>query len=312
MSKKATALTVTAGSKPRLLFTVEERPASFDLTIIIRHATHGMLPDAHGTLTAHEIVEQHISVHNSAKSPTQINAIKITTTINSNRMPPTEHYTLAMKQHSHFAPLFTQRCCNLKHDRFLYNKASQRLVSLGEYDPDRFQLIYMILVSNLQTDKLLDGHRTNCIHVDFTTFRITVLWSFLSLASDALAMSLLLGTTKPEEMHLVEDEKLRYLTGLLPHGFPPLTCIPQYINLRLLFKQQYISASLERYRKAANPPSQEELERHAKLLNITGEFFKEGNVNKVVYRQHMRRVERTLRDDPLFFNDLLFRSTFNL
>src|SRR5208282_6454823 len=55
VSKKATALTVTAGSKPRLLFTVEERPASFDLTIIIRHATHGMLPDAHGTLTTHEI-----------------------------------------------------------------------------------------------------------------------------------------------------------------------------------------------------------------------------------------------------------------
>ena len=308
MAKRAQskAFIITVSDKPRLLFRIKESKSNRDLTIIVRHAPYAELPAADGSRP--KIVEQHLSIHNSYNSLTQINMITFRTLLEGERKPIeiNNHFTAAMKQHSNYAPVFTQRCSNLSGEYFVHKYGDAEAISLGQYDPNRFQLLYMILVSKPDTEEFYEERRTNRKHVYFSNFRVSLIWSFLSLHSDASAMSLLLGTMKPEEINEVMDEDLRILAERLPRGFPPYTCIPQFANLRPLFKSEYIEKLLGKH----GHETTETLERTRRLANIAGEFFKEGTLSGLRYRQHLRRCERELRNDPMFHNDPLFQSVF--
>lgn len=164
----------------------------------------------------------------------------------------------------------------------------------------------MILVSKRDIEELVEELRTNRKHVDFSNFRVSVVWSFMSLSSDGSAMSLFLGTMDPAKIDALTDANLRMLAARLPRGFVPHTCIPHFASLRPLFKSNYIDKLIEQYKNEKT----ETLEQTKYLATIAGEFFKEGTVSGLRYRQHMRRCEIQLRSDPMFYKDKLFQSVF--
>ena len=86
---KRNAFTINVKGQARLLFWVEEQ-SSGDLTIIVKNAPFANLPAdidklietppwLHEPATqpgvSQQVVEQHISIHRSTKSPTHINAV---------------------------------------------------------------------------------------------------------------------------------------------------------------------------------------------------------------------------------------------
>jgi hypothetical protein len=138
---RSKAFIITVGDKPRLLFRISETKRDLDLTVVIRHAPYAELHAVGGLRPKH--AEHHISIHNSYKSPTQINVITLRTRIEgqSELIPVDHHFTAAIKQHANYAPVFTQRCSDLSGGYFLYDHQDDDVISLGEYDPSHFQLL---------------------------------------------------------------------------------------------------------------------------------------------------------------------------
>ena len=204
------------------------------------------------------------------------------------------HYTSSMKTLSNYAPILTNRSVTLDKDYYVHRATKLSAISLGNYDPDHFQVLYRFAVSSLQSEKLSARfERTNCFQMDFAEFRLTVLWSFLSLPSNHRGRLVFVPTVKPEEMHLLHDDNARSLAHLLPAGLPALRMIPEFVELAALLKEDCIQRSVE----ADFEPDQwtpDELEQWIRLLTITGQFFKEGTVDRLRYKQHMSRYRGIL------------------
>jgi len=159
---------------PRTLFSVSERKPSGDLVIRIKTGTfYGV-----GELTE-KIQEQRYSVHVSNDSRSGINAIKQTILLDSGRAIITRQYTKAMKRGNRFAALFTSLVPDLSPDKYLTDTSPRSVIDLGSYDPDAFVLIYMLVISNRDREfSAPPGFQANITHIEFSEFRITVLWSF--------------------------------------------------------------------------------------------------------------------------------------
>jgi hypothetical protein len=69
--------TIDVDGKPKLLFRVQKRPLSGDLTIKTNFEAVTD-PGTFKPLARNRLLEEHISIHTSPKSPTNINAITYT------------------------------------------------------------------------------------------------------------------------------------------------------------------------------------------------------------------------------------------
>lgn len=230
--------------KPRLLFWIEERPRSLDLTVKICSAQYLRVRRPEQESTVEEPLEHHFSIHRSSQSTARINVITGRTLLRSGRPLESDNYAQAMKQHSYYAHIFAVRCPSLFLDRFIF-AGSEDKISLGDFDESQFQLVYQVLVSTNESPILLGNSRINCLRIPFSAFRITVLWSFLSFPASSLGAMFMLQTTKPEELALISDEKLGNLLKIIPIGFPPAVVLDQFGNLSDALKTYYITRILE-------------------------------------------------------------------
>jgi hypothetical protein len=171
---------ITVDGQPRLLFRIEERAKPTDLLIKIRHPKIAKLVRPLGEikkaapplLKAEEtrVKEFHYSVHCSEKSKERINVIKGSLLTDAGEKLPIPHYTEAIKQTDRYAHIFAIRCTDLSHNHFVLREPVPRSISLGEYDPSKFQLIYQVLVSNNDQPRLLVPADTQCKEIEFASF----------------------------------------------------------------------------------------------------------------------------------------------
>jgi hypothetical protein len=182
--------------KPRALLSVSERPNG-DLVLRMRAGgvwrdTGALLPgEARTQLHGRPFRQQHYSVHVSPNSPTGINVIKWTCELDDGEKVTLGNYSRAIKRDKTFAPIFVHRCSNLEGDAYDLRTKDAELISLGDYDPALFSLVYMVMV----------GPRGYSIHPnpassvqmvkhDFSQFNLTVIWSFLSVAASVTCYTL--------------------------------------------------------------------------------------------------------------------------
>jgi hypothetical protein len=173
---KRVIFSILANTKPRKLFTVEER-ASGDLTVIVKHTEfHG-----EGQLEDQRIVAEHFSVHRTLKNPS-LNAIKHTQVLKSGAVNETRNYSSAVKSGTRFAVIFIRRTGGMVNERYDVPANAKEVVSLGRYDPEYLQPIYALLISAPEKRFSLPPKGMNRRDYTFAHFKVTVLWQYLALS----------------------------------------------------------------------------------------------------------------------------------
>jgi hypothetical protein len=285
-------VTIIVGGKRRLLFRVEER-SSGDLLIIVRYPK--FLSPAEDRSKALPIVDLHCSVHQTAQSPTRINAITAVIKFDGDAQEVKElHYTKAMKHNNFAAHVFALRASNLDHEQFEAGDIGGEIRSLRHYNPSHFQLIYQVLVSSQDVPTLTSKGNVNCLQFNASSFLVTVLWSFLSTPSVPFGTILPIATIKPEELGSVEDPALKQIYELMPEGFDPAALLDHFVSLGELLKKIYISRMEEN-----NPPSKQRDEMIEFIKTAT--LFAKGDQSNHKYRKHLRRIAKLLRKNSLVF-----------
>jgi hypothetical protein len=287
--------TITAGGRKRLIFWIDEGPEG-DLQIIVRHPRYIRL-DVEGENPARkrEIQNLYFSVHRTTQSPTQINALTANIKIDHKaRNVRALHYTEAMKQHGRAASVFIVRSSNLDHDQFLKDDAEGDFHSLGSYNPSHFQLLYHVLVSSKDpATALMSDGPTNCKQIDFKYFRLTVLWTFVSIGSDISGHIQFFSTLKPEELEAMPDGDYKTFVRAIAQGFSPSDLHELFRNgTRKILKDDYIRRNAQ-----SDRPENKNL---VELLNAS-DFFKNGDPDSSKYRRHIRRLAKRLAHNQLVF-----------
>jgi hypothetical protein len=194
-----TRFVINVGGSPRTVFAVHETKGG-DLNI---HITSG--GRAYSAPTFCELVavcdeskfeecEKHISVHASKKS-TAVNVIKRTQTFPERRESLCQ-VTTGIKQDNLFVPVLFRVCGDLSRDRYqLPAKCVDQLKPLGAYDSSQGQLRFMAVCSRYGTSFPKDEeHPSNMKEVNFESFTLTVIWSYLNKPSHPQAIDFFLST----------------------------------------------------------------------------------------------------------------------
>ena len=131
-----------------------------------------------------QIVEHHYSVHNSPH--TFLNTFKDTFTLDDGRKKSVKFLSAAIKNDK-FCLLFSRTVPNLTPPHFdVPNNQRDMLVSLGKYNYTKTTLVYSVVVSragrNLRT---LEHWGAHVKHIDFTLYRVSLIYSLLNLPSPA-------------------------------------------------------------------------------------------------------------------------------
>jgi hypothetical protein len=123
----------------------------------------------------------HISVHCNPRSG-ETNTVK--RSIRSPGQPTTSRVlvTTGIKKENKFVPILFRVCGDLSQDRFnLPSKCDDELVDLGNFDPAKYQLRFMLVLS--ASGKSFDydrEHPSNCIQHPLKDFNLTILWSYFN------------------------------------------------------------------------------------------------------------------------------------
>jgi hypothetical protein len=190
------------------------------------------------------------------------------------------HYTEAMKQHGRAALLFAVRSTDLSHPRFLVDDLTGEDVSLGWYDPKQFQVFYQVAVSSLDAPRQTAfDEETNWREIDFTYFRITIFWTFASVASEIMGHIFFLGTVKPEDLRELADEDLKTFLKMVAAGF-------ETKDLLELFRRWTRTHLMDDFvAKAERISGDQDL---LKFLRASV-FFKKGDPNGARFLRHCRQ-----------------------
>lgn len=193
---------IDVGGSLRTVFSVRET-RNCDLNIHITSGGRDYSAPTFGELVAvcdeskFEGCEKHISVHASARS-NAVNVIKRTQTF-PDRKEDLCLYTTGIKQDNLFVPVLFRVCGDLSRDRFqLPAKCTDRLESLGSYEPSQGQLRFMAVCSRHGTSFPKDEeHPSSMKEVSFENYTLTVIWSYLNKSSHPQAIDFFL-CTQPE------------------------------------------------------------------------------------------------------------------
>ncbi|MCD0503299.1 hypothetical protein [Bordetella petrii] len=200
MPKQKVRCCITAASRPRSLFTIEERPNG-DLLIAITSAARSREIGGVSTNKQAPIREQRISVHRSTNSPYKITTIKLTRILQDGEEHIAPHITSAIRDQANWAYLFASRRPDLALNEYDASQRDGARWSLGSYNPLRFTLFFSVLVSAPHLRyKSPSGARLNSSTYQFEHFAVTALWTFLAVPSTPSAMTTFNMTLDPTGM----------------------------------------------------------------------------------------------------------------
>lgn len=198
MGQTKTRFVIHVSGEPRTVFSVLETKAG-DLNIHITGGgksyktenLRGLVDVPDGAMF--EPCNMHISIHSSAQSK-ETNTIKWTQAF-STREETIHQLTTGIKKDNLFVPALFRICGDLSAARYSVKDApKERRISLGEYDPSKGQLRFMAVCS--RADKAfqrIDDHSSNLLQHTFINFTLTLIWSYLNLASHPQAIDFFLG-----------------------------------------------------------------------------------------------------------------------
>jgi hypothetical protein len=286
-------VTIDVGGQRRLMLSIKEHPPESDspgdLHVILRHPPYVRIDvEGENPPKKREIENVKVTIHRTLKSE-QITAI--TNTIKMDDKAHSRagdnkilHYTEAMKQHGCAAVLFAVRSTDLSHPTFLLDDPLGEDVSLGSYDPKHFQVFYQVAVSSLDARQLAFDDETNWREIDFTYFRITILWTFASVPSEIMGHIFFIGTMKPEDLRELADENLKAFLRAVAAGFETKDLLGLFRRwTRTLLMDDFVATA-------------ERLSGDQDLLKFlrASAFFKKGDPDGAKYRRHSRQRARIL------------------
>jgi hypothetical protein len=285
---RASIFTIEVDGKPRKLFAIQQR-ASGDLTIIIKHGVHATedgtyhVPNTVGA----KIKERRISIHRSIKSPTNINAIKITTVRADGRVAIFRHYTKATRRRHAFAPLYLERCSDLSDTRYIVEGEIDSRLSLGAYDPKHFQLIYKVFVgSGLSEFRAYGKYDINLIQVALGDFRIVIMWCFASGPSTPSRHTFSFQTLAPDQLRLIPGLETRLAIESIADGYDENGCIHIFSDLR----QEAMRIFFQNM--ANDTPTSEQMD--MSHIESSVAFFRYPDITTREFVDHFRRFELSL------------------
>jgi hypothetical protein len=154
------------------------------------------------------------------------------------------------------------------------------------YDPKHFQVFYQVAVSSLDAPRQFAfDDETNWREIDFTYFRITIFWTFASLASEIMGHIFFLGTVKPEDLRELTNEDLKTFLKMVAAGFETKDLLDLFRRwTRTLLIDDFVA-------KAERLSGDQDL---LKYLRASA-FFKKGDPDGAKYRRHSRQRARILQ-----------------
>lgn len=195
--------TIDVDGKAKTVLSILENPNNFDLNI---HITGGGATYSADSLK--ELVigteeenynrsEKHITVHNSPKSK-ENNLIKRTIEYTDKEEETSVQVTGAIKTNNLYTPALFRVCGDLTRERYdLPENCTDEIINLGAYTPNKDQLRFMVVVSDV--DKPFEPdieHPSNDTMIKFNQFSITVIWSYLNQPPHPHAIDFFLSTTR--------------------------------------------------------------------------------------------------------------------
>lgn len=210
--KKLTRFTVNCDGKERQLLKV--RDEGEELTIILVTAHHATDAPFAGA----PIVEQRYSVHATRDSPHKINEIKQTFRVEGGGIVETVLDARGPKQDM-IQMIFGRLCPYLSPERYDFeSRPRDSIVSLGQFNSARRTLVYAVLIgSNDGPTEVAPDPRFKQLSHDFQSFRLHIVWSFISLPSYWEGKLFHSVSTEPRFNKAPVPEKTTpYLDGLTP------------------------------------------------------------------------------------------------
>jgi hypothetical protein len=244
---KPTIFSVAIKGQQRLLFSIQER-ASGDLTIIVKHSRFHTAEDGGASTQNDRVTEERYSIHKSNESPA-VNVIKYTKVVANGSLINSNNYTKALKVFNQFAAIVIRRAGDLSDTRYLVPPSKGTIISLGSYNTDICQPVFMVLVGNKDRIFLLKSSTNiNVLQRKFSNFNIVVLWQFLALHGEASTKSLNLKTFNDEEiaemkmLHYAEAEKMAKMS----EGVSDIGAIDAFIELRTVLANSLLDSSFSK------------------------------------------------------------------
>lgn len=195
--------TINVDGKAKTVLSILENSNNFDLNIHITgggatYSADSLKELVAGTEEENYIrSEKHITIHNSPKSK-ENNVIKRTIEYVDQEAETSVQLTGAIKTNNLYTPALFRVCGNLSRKRYdLPENCEDEIINLGSYTPNKDQLRFMVVVSDVNKPFQPDiEHPSNDIVVKFKQFSITVIWSYLNQPSHPHAIDFFLSTTR--------------------------------------------------------------------------------------------------------------------
>jgi hypothetical protein len=213
-------LTIDVLGLPRTLCTLQYRPTSGDVTLIVKRGGYNQRP---GEPPSAKIIEQHFSIHQSPDLPEH--TLKFTAKY--------DHYTNAINLKNSYAPLFLERCRNLSEEKYV-NKNSG--VSIGRFDPTMWQLFYTLGVSHVE--KSADYYTKASLSYKnfvFGNLRFHIWWSFALIPSDSSGNMMIYYTRHQDELALLAPIEANFFRKL-KNGIQSI----EWVELTSVFMRQQL------------------------------------------------------------------------
>jgi hypothetical protein len=203
---KPTLFSISIDGRDRLIFSIQERTSSGDLTLVMKQSLFYREDLTIPATDGDKIIEERYSIHRSTKSPI-FNVLKFTKIMKDGRLQSPRNYTTAIKVHNQFAALFMKRAGDLSGERYDMPKQVERNISLGSYEPEHLQPTFLVLVGPKHRlfDMPLMRNTINHRQVQFEYFSIVILWQFFPFVDKITARSLTLETFSDEEIAMTPD-----------------------------------------------------------------------------------------------------------
>lgn len=263
-SKTDCRLTIEVNSVPKKLISIMETK---ERGAIIRlwnanHITH--LDYEHGD--NEKIKYQRYNIHSSPNSPDK-NVIKHILELESGKQVTTYHHTKALKRTKRFAPLFFRMCPDLTDIRYNATK-DQKRISIGQYKPDAFTLLYGVFVGPRDLEVTLKNPYSDIgkvSNIAVGDFCISIIHTFINLPSSNEGELTHVSSPAPDATGFADTNIVR---PKLEDGADPSDCAAMAFNYFSKF-------AVRRQRWAINQSDGTDEYRNA-LNNWPVEFFPDG------------------------------------
>jgi hypothetical protein len=294
---------IGADQRLRTVLSIQERPVSKDLTVFIKQATHqGLDPENPDVADQHQIIEQHLSIHNTPNSNFQ-NAITFKQVLRDGTVKKVAQYSEAIKKYKKLAWIVAQRHPDLRGERYLYIPSKKHnVMNIGAYDSQQFHLITGLYVAPhdaIQSPdtslifSLLDELRLNFAPIAFSKFVLILIWNFMAAPPQPWGHYALPITAPPSVLNSLSDEALKARYQETAEGLTLEQAIVSFADIERTFRTQFINVCV-RQRGATSPSATRKYWRE--MLEEYTWFFRHGDPATTGYFQHLVDAEKRFQD----------------